>query len=392
MSLDFDLVCLSHLRWDFVFQRPQHLMTRCARDRRTFFFEEPIFDIEPGGSPRLDVTQPEAGLHLYRAVPHLPMRSKIPVQLHGDLLRQMMEEYHIDHYVLWYYTPMALPFSDDLHPLASIYDAMDQLAAFKGAPPELIANEKLLYKRVDMVFTGGQSLYEAKQGEHEHVYAFPSSIEPAHFKQARAHRLDDAFDPADQAEIAHPRVGFYGVIDERLDIDLLGQLADLRPDVQLVVIGPVVKIDPASLPQRANIHYLGGKSYKELPQYLSGWDVAMMPFAMNESTEFISPTKTPEYLAAGCPVVSTPIKDVVRPYQVSLGLAHIARTPEEFSAAIDAALAEDEDDRLRRVDEFLSQNSWDQTWERMSDLIQSAVDANARVQQPKAAAAVGASR
>ncbi len=374
-SPGYDLVCLSHLRWDFVFQRPQHLLSRSAAERRTFYFEEPLFDVAVGGKAYLDVTQPNPEIQLFRAVPHILVGEPDSWGELRILLHQMMSEYAIERYVLWYYTPMALPFTNDLKPLASVFDVMDQLSAFKGAPPELLDQEQRLFKRVSLVFTGGQSLYEAKKDWHPRVYAFPSSVEAAHFAQARERRGKPGLEPVDQSNLKHPRAGFFGVIDERLDIELLGQVADLRPYVQFVIIGPVVKIDPETLPQRENIHYLGGKSYKELPSYLAGWDVAMMPFAINESTEFISPTKTPEYLAAGCPVVSTPIRDVVRPYQ-ALGLVHIASTASEFAAAIDAALEENASERLARADEFLASNSWDMTWRRMRDLIDGAVESN----------------
>jgi UDP-galactopyranose mutase len=259
---------------------------------------------------------------------------------------------------------MALSFTRHLQPQAVVYDCMDELSAFKNAPAALREREAELFKRADLVFTGGQSLYEAKRHQHHSIHAFPSSIDAPHFMQARA-MVDER---ADQREIPHPRIGFFGVIDERMDIDLLAGVADLRPDWHLVIIGPVVKIDENDLPRRDNIHYLGGKSYKELPAYLSGWDVAMLPFARNESTRFISPTKTPEYLAAGCPVVSTSIRDVVRPYGQK-GLVHIADTPEEFAAAIDTAIKTDSPQRLMEVDFFLRQTSWDRTWSQMSDLI-----------------------
>ncbi|HKG14108.1 MAG TPA: glycosyltransferase, partial [Pyrinomonadaceae bacterium] len=228
--------------------------------------------------------------------------------------------------------------------------------------------ESELMSRADLVFTGGQSLYEAKRDRHPRVYAFPSSIDAEHFGSAR----DVSEEPADQQGIPHPRLGFFGVIDERLDIELLDEVARLRPEWQLVMIGPVVKVDPASLPRRENIHYLGMKSYEELPAYLSGWDVALLPFARNESTRFISPTKTPEYLAAGKPVVSTSIRDVVRPYGRE-GLVHIADTPAEFVAACEAALNEDASARQEKVDAFLAETSWDGTWASMGGLIDAAV-------------------
>ena len=220
-------------------------------------------------------------------------------------------------------------------------------------------------QRADVVFAGGQSLYEAKRKHHARTYLFPSSIDQKHFEQARAITTD----PADQESIPHPRIGFCGVIDERLDIDLLEQCARLSPEWHFVMVGPVVKINPASLPNFPNIHYLGSKTYRELPQYLAGWDMAMIPFAHNEATRFISPTKTPEYLAAGKPVVSTPIIDVIRPYG-NKGLVRIGGTPDEFVRVVAEKLAvTDRAEWLERVDEFLSQSSWDLTWNEMVRII-----------------------
>jgi UDP-galactopyranose mutase len=367
-SDEFDLVCLSHLRWDFVYQRPQHLLGRCARGHRVFFIEEPIFD---DGPARLDVSERPEGVVV--VVPHLPSAEIVDVTrdavLQG-LIDRFFDKHAISNYVLWYYTPMAMGFTRHLTPAAVVYDCMDELSAFKHAPPALRDRERELFKRADLVFTGGQSLYEAKRHQHPRVYAFPSSIDAAHFAQAR--KIKD--EPLDQAGLAHPRLGFFGVIDERLDIELLDGLAAARPDWQLVMIGPVVKIDPADLPSRPNIHYLGSKSYKELPAYLAGWDVALLLFARNESTRYISPTKTPEYLAAGCPVVSTSIRDVVRPYGQQQ-MVRIADTVADFVAAVEAAMKDDAPARLRQVDAFLSQTSWDETWARMSRLIEEVVAA-----------------
>jgi UDP-galactopyranose mutase len=259
---------------------------------------------------------------------------------------------------------------------------MDELSAFRDAPPELTELEREMFNIADVVFTGGQSLFESKRQQHKGVYLFPSSIDTAHFAKARR----TIEDPEDQKDIPHPRLGFYGVIDERLDLELLGKVAELRPNWHFVIIGPVVKIDPATLPRPANIHYLGGKSYQELPMYLAGWDVAMMPFARNESTRFISPTKTPEYLAGGKPVVSTSIKDVVRTYGHQ-GLAYISNTPADFVAASEFAMRISQQPTyqrawLKRVDEFLSTNSWDHTWSRMSDLIASAIQARSDSGKP----------
>lgn len=364
------LVCLSHLRWDFVYQRPQHLLTRFAKERRVFFVEEPIFD---DGPMRLDISRRQSGVWV--VVPHLPvdLLSDIAIEaVQQGMIDRLFREHDIREHILWYYTPMAVAWTRHLQPLAVVYDCMDELSAFRGAPPALRMREAELFKRSDLVFTGGQSLYEAKRNRHKSVHAFPSSIDAAHFAQARTVRED----PADQADIPHPRLGFFGVIDERLDIQLLEQVAAARPDWHLVMVGPVVKIDPADLPRRSNIHYLGGKDYQELPKYLAGWDVALLPFARNESTRFISPTKTPEYLAAGKPVVSTSIRDVVRPYGEQ-GLVHIADTATEFIAAVEAAMSSDAATHRRRVDAVLAQNSWDRTWSQMSKLIEQATRARA---------------
>lgn len=362
-----DLIVFSHLRWDFVYQRPQHLLKRSAHDRRVFFVEEPVFD---SGSMCLHVSERETNLKV--VVPHLPegLQSEVAktAVLH-DMVQRLIVENNIHQFVAWYYTPMALDFTRHLRPLAVVYDCMDELSAFRGAPQYLTMRERELFQIADLVFTGGQTLYEAKRNQHHSVFAFPSSIDREHFMQARTARSE----PADQENIPHPRLGFFGVVDERFDVELLDEVSRRRPDWQFVIIGPVVKIDPEILPKRENIHYLGGKSYQELPAYIAGWDVALLLFAQNESTRFISPTKTPEYLAAGKPVVSTPIRDVVYPYG-QMGLVRIANNADEFVAATEALLQETNRKQwLKKVDEFLATMSWDETWARMSRLIDDAL-------------------
>jgi len=363
-----DLIVWSHLRWDFVYQRPQHLLKRAAADRRVFFVEEPIFN----GSMHLEIKERDRGVRVI--TPHLPegLQSDIATQaVLNEMLHRFFAENEISEYVFWYYTPMALEFTNYLTPIAVVYDCMDELSAFKGAPASLLEREKELLEIADLVFTGGHSLYEAKRNRHAAVYAFPSSIDRAHFNQARTLTGE----PEDQQNIAHPRLGFFGVIDERFDVQLIDETAAARPDWQFVIIGPVVKIDTDTLPQRPNIHYLGSKNYLELPSYIAYWDVALLPFARNESTRFISPTKTPEYLASGKPVVSTPIQDVVRPYG-EMGLVAIATDTDEFITAIEKALGRQPVDSqwLQQVDTFLAQTSWDETWQRMSDLIDEVLD------------------
>ena len=355
---DIDLVCFSHLRWNFVYQRPQHLLSRFANFTRVFYVEEPIFH---DADEKLHINK--SNDNVYVVVPHFPHglnHEQIEEKLKG-MVNNLLSVMDINRYFSWYYTPMALPFTNHLTPEVTVYDCMDELAAFKFAPPALKENEKRLLAKADVVFTGGYSIYESKKNSHKNIYPFPSSIDKDHFATARTLKNE----PADQASIPHPRFGFFGVIDERLDIDLIGKAAAEKPDWHFVIIGPVVKIDPASLPKHKNIHYLGGKDYKELPQYLAGWDVAMIPFAMNESTKFISPTKTPEYLAAGKPVISTPIKDVVSPYADNK-LVHIADNVKTFVKHGESILKKKNTKTwLAKVDAFLSGNSWDRTWSEM---------------------------
>jgi UDP-galactopyranose mutase len=357
------LICFSHLRWDFVFQRPQHLMTRFARDMNVIYVEEPVWT---EGPPSLAVRKSGSGVDI--AVPQLPrgMDWKAVLDTQHLLIDGLLAERGIESPVLWYYTPMSLAFSGHIDAATVVYDCMDELSAFRGAPPELVEWERRLFAQADLVFTGGYSLFEAKRPHHPRVFAFPSSVDIAHFARAR----DRLGDPPDQQSIPHPRIGHYAVLDERLDTGLVAALADARPDWQLILVGPVVKIAPEDLPRRANIHYLGPKTYDELPAYLSGWDVAFMPFALNESTRFISPTKTPEYLAAGLPVVSTPITDVIGIYGDS-GLVEIARTPADFVTAIEHLLEDPppRTEHLAKIDEMLADMSWEKTWTLMRNLI-----------------------
>jgi UDP-galactopyranose mutase len=374
-----DVLVFTHLRWDFVFQRPQHLLTRCAQRHRVFVIEEPVID---PGPPRFEVSIRQHDVHV--VVPRLPadLSARASAAAQASLLRRFFREYGISDYLLWYYTPMALAFTRQLRPRAIVYDCMDELSAFAGAPASMREREQELLARADVVFTGGQTLFESKRHSHPNVHAFPSSVDVAHFARARVAQPDRH----DQAHIPHPRLGFFGVVDERMDLELLEQVAAARPDWHLVIVGPVVKIDPALLPRAANIHYLGPQQYEDLPSYLAGWDVALLPFARNDATRFISPTKTPEYLAAGKPVVSTSIRDVVRPYGIA-GLARIADEPADFVAAVEAALAEDAAERLRQADAFLTQTSWDGTWTRMYHLISAALTATSSQAAPESLSA-----
>lgn len=359
-----DLLCFSHLKWNFVYQRPQHIMSRFTKKFRVFYIEEPCFHTKPDS---YIITKSEN----VNVVKFLLNEAPGSASLHHRqqlLLDRLMADRSVINYLCWYYTPMALKFSSHLCPQLTIYDCMDELSAFKFAPSELKQLEISLFKRAQLVFTGGHSLYEAKKHLHHNIYPFPSSIDRVHFAKGK----NLLAQPSDQANVKGKKIGFYGVIDERFDIELVKQVATMRPDWQLMLIGPVVKIDENTLPRLQNIHYLGAKTYNDLPVYLSGWDIAMIPFAKNKSTQFISPTKTPEYLAAGKPVISTSITDVVNPYGIN-NLVHIADTPEEFVAAAEKEFSittTSYNAWLEHTEEFLSTMSWDITTRNMLTCIE----------------------
>ncbi len=366
-KLPANLLCLSHLRWDFVYQRPQHLLTRFSEIFNTYFLEEPVHDAKEKAYLNISKRMP----NLWVVVPHIQSgltkaEEKLVMK---QLMDNFMENEDGEDFLFWYYTPMALSFTEQLNPGLIVYDCMDELSLFKNAPAELKDLEKKLMAKSDVVFTGGHSLYEAKKHQHANIHAFPSSIEKEHFVKARSNKVQ----PIDQKNISNPKLGFYGVIDERFDIELIRAIADARPTWEFMLIGPVLKINRDHLPKNPNIHYLGQKTYNELPAYLSGWDVALIPFVLNDSTKFISPTKTPEYLAAGKPVVSTAIRDVVNPYGKNK-LIHIGSTAEDFIEAIEFELNnKDHKQWLAKVDSFLSKNSWDNTCASMITCIQNSI-------------------
>ena len=381
MQLSYTIVAFSHLRWNFVYQRPQHLLSRLAETHPVVFVEEPQF--APSGSPRWDRSNPGANVTVYR-----PLTPVSAPGFHGDqfpvlepLMTELSAELGESPLLAWLYTPMALPLALTLDPQAAVYDCMDELSLFAGAPPELLDFEAQLLKYADVMFTGGPSLYRAKQSRHSNVHCFPSSVDASHFRL-----YDEAgntvVEAADQVEIPHPRLGFYGVIDERLDLEIIERLAEAHPEWQIVLVGPVVKIDPARLPQKPNIHYFGQRSYEELPGYLAGWDVCLLPFARNDATRFISPTKTLEYMAAELPIVSTPITDVAEPYG---HIVHLGETPEEFVRACEAALGSSAAERAVSVEQMrkvLAGTSWDVTASAMEKLLTAAMSRRTALKIP----------
>jgi glycosyltransferase involved in cell wall biosynthesis len=364
----------SHLRWDFVKQRPQHLLERFSKVMPVYFIEEPIAE-EDGQTKILKIHK-----NLTVIQPTVGPEDVVSFQ---KMLKQVMSQFKSEIPLFWLYSAAFFEAVKDVPHFLTIYDCMDELSAFHGASPQLIRQERELLEEADIVFTGGKSLYEAKSELNDNVYCFPSSVERDHFEKALK---ESTKVPADLAAVPGPRVGFYGVIDERIDQELLQQVARKLPKVSFVMIGPVVKIDAEKLPKEKNIYYLGNKAYADLPNYLKGFSVAFMPFALNESTRFISPTKTLEFMAAHKPIVSTAIVDVVRDYQKEVKIAH---NPEGFARLIREAVHEKPittKSRVKLQEAVMSRTSWDRTSAEMQKIISEAILQNLRVTEKVASA------
>jgi len=352
---EYDMVVFCHLRWDFVYQRPQHIISRLAKSMKILLIEEPWHRPEVPDSKLTEVT---ANLHVLQ-----------PNVRHIEEIEQILPKYTGKSIETgWFYSASFLPLLDYFTFDTVVYDCMDELSLFKGAPQKLVEQERSLMQTAGIVFTGGKSLYESKVKHHDNVYCFPSSVDRQHFAGA----LNGIALPEDIAGIKGPIAGYFGVIDERIDLELLNEVALLKPEISFVMIGPLAKIGEHDLPRQQNIHYLGMKDYKGLPGYLKGFSVAMMPFALNDATKYISPTKTLEYMAAGKPIISTAIYDVVRDYSDSVA---IISTPQEFSTAIDTVL--NQDNALNTVDynDILERTSWDATAQKMHSLLKNTIKA-----------------
>lgn len=347
-AASYDMLVFCHLRWDYVYQRPQHLLTRLAKDYRILVVEEPVGS-NGTSKKNFDVQTVHVNVDVCRP----------PVNSTEEIGPYLKRHLHCRNYQIgWFYSAAFISVLEHLEFETVVYDCMDELSLFKGASPKLIGQEESLLSAADIVYTGGKSLYESKKLKHHNVHCFPSSVDVKHFSG----NSQPAAKPADLAAIPHPIIGYYGVIDERIDLELLRKTAEMSPYASFVMIGPVCKIDESELPQAENIHYLGMKSYQELPQYLSHFDIAMMPFALNDSTKFISPTKTLEYMSAFKPIISTRIRDVERDYSHCIS---IVETAQEFSTAIREAGQQN----VHAYCEILDKTSWDATANKMNETI-----------------------
>jgi len=373
LDRDYGIVVFSHLRWSFVWQRPQQFLSRFAQRHPVLFIEEPHFDLNDGDEPVLEIEAAQA--NVTTAALHLPGSLRgtdavNPLMLHYARIAidSVNGEGRFDNPLHWYYSPMESAWSlGEIPGRGVVYDCMDELSQFAGAPRELLDNEKRLMNAADIVFTGGYELWLKKSQQHPNVHFFGCGVEYDHFSKAQDKSADV---PADVRDLKRPIVGWFGVVDERVDYNLLRRLSELRPDYSFVIVGPVVKVDPASLPQAPNLHWLGGRDYKVLPDYCRAYDVCMMCFALNEATQYINPTKALEYLATGKPVVSTPVADVVRQYADTV---QIASTPEDFAACIDRALQSPDQEMIQKGIARAREAGWECTVEKMQGLIEEAI-------------------
>jgi glycosyltransferase involved in cell wall biosynthesis len=374
MQLDTPIIVHSHLRWDFVWQRPQQVLSRMSRHNNVLFVEEPLY-VEGLNVPRLDITQPLS--NVYRAVPMLPAMLAGHYDQSIEITRELIRRHTSDDGVLgglfeapiqWFYTPMAAPaMIGAFGERAIVYDCMDELSKFRFAPTELIDRERLLMSESEIVFTGGYKLAQAKMKHHSNVHFFGCGVDAAHFSAARARETETH---PSVASLGKRVAGYYGVIDERIDYALLAELAKALPDVEIAMVGPVVKVSQDELPKAPNIHWLGQKEYAELPAIVKGFDVCLMPFALNESTEYINPTKTLEYMAAGKPIVSTAIADVVRNFTPVVGVAY---SHDEFCQSVRQALAEPNLGLITRGIEQARSNSWESIVAQMERILSEAI-------------------
>jgi len=356
------VIVFSNMRWNSLLQRPHHIMSRLAARRDVLFIEEPL---RHHGTTQLEVLPVSPRLSVVR--PRLPLDGGIGSWPLGELepaLVRLLEARGWSTFTAWLDTPMAVRLARALGARTIVYDCVSELSALRFAPAELRERERELFQCADVVFTAGPSLHRVKRDAHQAVHCFPSSVDMSHF--AGAIGLPEA---REQEEIPRPRLGYFGAIDGRLDFEILRRLAEARPEWQIILVGPVMRIDEALLPRAANLHFMGPRSYEDLPAFLAGWDVCLLPFSINATTRFLSPAQTLEYMAADRPIVSTPVTDVVEPYG---DIVYLGKGPSGFLEACDRALHDSDSNRsIRRAlaSQVLRHSSWDETVNRMDGIL-----------------------
>ncbi len=363
------LLCVSHLRWNHVWQRPQQLMSRFATSCRVIYVDLPEITAD-AERPYLAPQPRVAGVDVVRPIFPKALLDT-PGHSYKELWRGLLPEVLAmagSNTIMWVFSPLAdyLVEAAKPHTVLAVYDCMDDLASFKDGTAEMRDREARLLAQADLVFTGGRSMYESRKNRHPRVHCFPSGVDIDHYRAVNdpATLLPDAV-----ASVAQPRLGYFGVLDERIDWLLIAEIAERRPDWQWILVGPTAKVEESDLPTAPNIHYLDQQQYRDLPAFLKSFDIATMPFALNDATRYISPTKTLEYLAGGKPVISTSVPDVVAEYS---NIVEIVDGPDAWIAAIERILSAPPEwlvERLQRAKERLDQSTWDSIAERMWGLM-----------------------
>ncbi|HKP92663.1 MAG TPA: glycosyltransferase [Chthoniobacterales bacterium] len=355
----YPIIVHSHLGWDWVWQRPQQFLSRFSKRHPILFIEAPY--------PSAKASVARATLREISDYPNIiVLQMEMPAARWNDgawvdkKRRQLVQSVlagplgkRFESPVQWFYDPMAVTaFAGHLNERAIVYDCMDELSLFRGSPPELVRRERELLAVADVVFAGGPKIWRAKREFNKNCFSFGCGVDAKHFARARNPELPV---PQDIADRPHPVYGYVGVVDERIDYDLLAALAD-HGDGSVVIVGPSTKVDPATFPQRPNLYWLGGRDYSELPAYAKGFDVCLMPFAINDATAFINPTKALEYMGTGRPIVSTAIDDVVDQFSEVVA---IARDHTDFILKARASAARPDERRIRRGLALVRRNSWE---------------------------------
>jgi glycosyltransferase involved in cell wall biosynthesis len=369
----YSIVVHSHLKWDWVWQRPQQFLSRLSRKHRVLFVEAPdVYDA--AHVTRVDL----------REVTDFPninvLQLKIPAKRENDIRWIDKERRRVVQSLLsgplgqsfpsivqWFYDPMAVTaLAGQLDEQLIVYDCMDELSLFRGAPPELVRRERELLAVADVVFAGGPKIWRAKRELNRNCFCYGCGVDARHFGEACDPELRV---PHDMAGLSRPVFGYIGVVDERIDYELLTRLAD-STEGSVVMVGPWTKVDPASFPHRDNLQWLGGRDYSDLPRYAKGFDVCVMPFAINEATRFINPTKALEYMATGRPIVSTPVEDVVSQFS---DVITIAKDATAFANACARAAVQPDSRQIERGLALAQQNSWESIVARLEQHIEEAL-------------------
>lgn len=371
---NYPIIVHCHLCWDWVWQRPQQFISRLSQ-RHKILFVETI-------GPDATLAAPLARFRIAENFPNVTLlRLQFPAWRWGDAnyvdseRRRLVQEFlagpvagQFEQPVQWFYDPMALrSFSGHMGEILTVYDCMDELSKFATAPPEIVERERELLAQAEVVFTGGRKLFESKSRFHDNCHFYGCGVDGKHFGQA----LDEnALIHPDIKNIKRPVLGYFGVVDERMDYRLLAKLADANPNWSVAMVGPVLKVDEKTMPRRPNLHWLGQRAYSDLPAFCKAFDVCLMPFALNEATEFINPTKALEYMATGRPIVSTAVPDVVRNFG---SVIKIAEDSNDFISICKQVLKQRDEDAISAGLALARDNSWDSIVSRLENHVDEAL-------------------